>query len=106
MGQVGLGSLPLLRYTHKYPISHTHSHKLFKYALYYSYFSKSSSHPFISISLSSSLPIHTSHSEVELGIADPREDEWRDDVAQRSLLRKGDSFFIPPGNIYRCVFSI
>ena len=54
------------RYTHKYPISHTHSHKLSKYALYYYYFSKSSSHPFISISLSSlppSLPpsLYTPH---------------------------------------------
>ena len=39
--------------------------------------------------------------EVELGIADPQEEEWKDDIAQRILLRKGDSFFVPPGNIYR-----
>mmetsp|Transcript_18619 Transcript_18619/g.17945 ORF Transcript_18619/g.17945 Transcript_18619/m.17945 type:complete len:798 (+) Transcript_18619:113-2506(+) len=38
---------------------------------------------------------------VELGIADPREEEWKDNIAQRILLRKGDSFFVPPGNIYR-----
>ena len=39
--------------------------------------------------------------KVELGIADPKEEEWKDDIAQRILLRKGDSFFVPPGNIYR-----
>ena len=38
---------------------------------------------------------------VELGIADPSEPEWRDPVAQRQLLKKGDSFYVPPGNIYR-----
>jgi hypothetical protein len=38
---------------------------------------------------------------VEMGLADPREEEWQDDIAQRTLLRKGDSFFVPPGNIYR-----
>ena len=38
---------------------------------------------------------------VELGVADPREEEWRDDLAQRVLLRQGDFFFVPPGNIYR-----
>ena len=34
-------------------------------------------------------------------MADPKEEEWRDDLAQRVLLRQGDQFFLPPGNIYR-----
>lgn len=38
---------------------------------------------------------------VELGIADPSVDTWTSQNAQRVILRKGDSFFIPPGNIYR-----
>lgn len=38
---------------------------------------------------------------VELGIAHPGEAEWDDSMAQRQLLKKGDSFFIPAGNIYR-----
>jgi centromere protein C len=38
---------------------------------------------------------------LELGIADPKEPEWQDETAQRQLLNKGDSFFVPPGNIYR-----
>jgi len=38
---------------------------------------------------------------IELGISDPAEAEWRDATAQRQLLKKGDSFFVPPGNIYR-----
>ena len=38
---------------------------------------------------------------MELGVADPREEEWRDDLAQRVLLRQGDFFFVPPGYIYR-----
>ena len=94
-------------HTHKYPISHTHI--LTNCSSMHSIFTISLNHLLILLYLSllpPSLPIHTSHSEVELGIADPREDEWRDDVAQRSLLVKGDSFVIPPGNIYRCVFSI
>jgi len=40
-------------------------------------------------------------STVELGIADPSKGEWDDDAAQRQLLKKGDSFYVPPGNIYR-----
>jgi mannose-6-phosphate isomerase-like protein (cupin superfamily) len=28
-------------------------------------------------------------------------EEWDDKRAQRILLKKGDSFYIPPGNIYR-----
>jgi len=38
---------------------------------------------------------------IELGISDPAEMEWRDETAQRQLLKKGDSFYVPPGNIYR-----
>jgi hypothetical protein len=38
---------------------------------------------------------------VELAIAHPGEDMWVEDTAQRMLLRKGDTFNIPPGNIYR-----
>ncbi len=38
---------------------------------------------------------------LELGIADPKEPEWHDETAQRQLLNKGDTFFVPPGNIYR-----
>lgn len=38
---------------------------------------------------------------LELGIADPDKDSWDNKRAQRQLLRKGDSFVIPPGNIYR-----
>ena len=38
---------------------------------------------------------------LEVGIADPSDEEWNDSIAQRLCLRKGDSFFIPPGNIYR-----
>ena len=38
---------------------------------------------------------------LELGLADPKEEEWRDNLAQRVLLRQGDHFFVPPGNIYR-----
>mmetsp|Transcript_23386 Transcript_23386/g.38962 ORF Transcript_23386/g.38962 Transcript_23386/m.38962 type:complete len:829 (+) Transcript_23386:30-2516(+) len=38
---------------------------------------------------------------VELGIAHPNVDVWDNHTAQRLLLRKGDSFFVPPGNIYR-----
>jgi hypothetical protein len=38
---------------------------------------------------------------VELGIAHPQLDEWEDSTAQRLLLKKGDSFYVPPGNIYR-----
>jgi len=38
---------------------------------------------------------------IELGIADPKEEEWNDEKAQRLVLSKGDSFFVPPGNIYR-----
>jgi len=31
---------------------------------------------------------------VELGMADPREEEWRDDIAQRVLLKTGDFFYV------------
>ena len=38
---------------------------------------------------------------LEFGLADPAEAEWKDETAQRQLLKKGDTFFVPPGNIYR-----
>jgi centromere protein C len=38
---------------------------------------------------------------LEVDYADPKEDTWQDELAQRTLLSKGDSFYIPPGNIYR-----
>lgn len=38
---------------------------------------------------------------VEVAIADPSNEEWRADLAQRVLLNEGDSFRVPPGNIYR-----
>ena len=38
---------------------------------------------------------------LELGLADPAKDEWVDRSAQRVLLKKGDCFYVPPGNIYR-----
>ena len=47
------------------------------------------------------LSVDCQDNAVELGVADPREEEWRDDLAQRVLLRQGDFFFVPPGNIYR-----
>ena len=47
------------------------------------------------------MPLYTL--TVELGLADPSEGEWIDDRAQRILLKKGDSFYVPPGNIYRYV---
>ncbi len=40
-------------------------------------------------------------SALELAIADPSNLDWNDKKAQRQLLRKGDSFYIPPFNIYR-----
>jgi len=41
------------------------------------------------------------HRLVELGVADPAADKWNDANAQRVQLKRGDSFFVPPGNIYR-----
>ena len=38
---------------------------------------------------------------LEFGLADPRQDYWDDSTAQRVLLGPGDSFYVPPGNIYR-----
>lgn len=38
---------------------------------------------------------------VELGIADPNIPQWDDATAQRQLLKKGDTFYVPAGNIYR-----
>lgn len=38
---------------------------------------------------------------LELGLAHPDLDAWEDSTAQRMLLKKGDQFYVPPGNIYR-----
>jgi hypothetical protein len=38
---------------------------------------------------------------LEFGLADPKQDYWEDSTAQRVLLSAGDSFYVPPGNIYR-----
>lgn len=38
---------------------------------------------------------------LELGIADPSSGDWNDKTAQRQLLRKNDSFFVPADNMYR-----
>jgi hypothetical protein len=38
---------------------------------------------------------------LEFALSDPRKTDWNDEAAQRQLLRKGDSFYVPPGNIYR-----
>ena len=42
-------------------------------------------------------------SPIEFSLADPEEDGGRFelDTAQRTLLGKGDIFYVPPGNIYR-----
>jgi hypothetical protein len=38
---------------------------------------------------------------LEFGLASPEEPEWNDRKAQRVLLSAGDSFYVPPGNVYR-----
>ena len=38
---------------------------------------------------------------IEIGVASPDALEWNDKTAQRQLLKKGDSFYVPSGNIYR-----
>lgn len=38
---------------------------------------------------------------VELGIANPMQERWDDASAQRILMKKGDSFYVPPGNVYQ-----
>ncbi len=38
---------------------------------------------------------------VEFGLADPADEDWNDRLAQRILLRQRDSFYVPPGNVYR-----
>jgi hypothetical protein len=40
---------------------------------------------------------------VEFGLAHPSEEEWVDRLAQRTVLKARDSFYVPPGNIYRFV---
>lgn len=34
-------------------------------------------------------------------MSDPVKEEWDDSIAQRVVLSEGDSFHVPPGNIYR-----
>lgn len=38
---------------------------------------------------------------LELGLAHPQKAVWEESTAQRVLLKKGDGFYLPPGNIYR-----
>jgi centromere protein C len=38
---------------------------------------------------------------VEFGLSDPLKEVWDDDIAQRVIVTEGDSFHVPPGNIYR-----
>lgn len=38
---------------------------------------------------------------LEVAIAHPQEDTWSDAYAQRLLLSPGDSFYLPPLNMYR-----
>lgn len=38
---------------------------------------------------------------LEFGLADPSTEDWDDQLAQRVLLSPGDSFYVPPGNMYR-----
>lgn len=38
---------------------------------------------------------------LEYGLGDPEGEEWNDESAQRTLLKSGDFFYVPPGNIYR-----
>ena len=38
---------------------------------------------------------------LEVDYADPKEETWQDETAQRNVVNKGDSFYVPPGNIYR-----
>ena len=43
---------------------------------------------------------------LELAISDPTKTDWNDESAQRQLLRKGDTFFVPPGNMYRYIIDV
>lgn len=38
---------------------------------------------------------------VEFALANPEDDDWDDRTAQRVILSAGDSFYVPPGNMYR-----
>lgn len=38
---------------------------------------------------------------LEFGLSDPAFEDWDDRKAQRVILSPGDSFYVPPGNIYR-----
>jgi uncharacterized RmlC-like cupin family protein len=38
---------------------------------------------------------------IEFGLANPRNERWDNTTAQRMLLKKGDSFYVPAGNVYQ-----
>eukprot|EP01041_Mallomonas_annulata_P003806 gene3806-7574_t len=38
---------------------------------------------------------------VEMAVSHPYEEDWDDNMAQRLLLKQGDYYQIPPGNMYR-----
>lgn len=38
---------------------------------------------------------------LEFSMADPDDADWKEKLAQRTLLSARDSFYVPPGNIYR-----
>ena len=40
---------------------------------------------------------------MEFGLADPSDEDWNEKLAQRVLLKQKDSFYVPPGNVYRYV---
>lgn len=38
---------------------------------------------------------------LEFALASPEDVNWNDSNAQRVIVEQGDSFFVPPGNMYR-----
>lgn len=38
---------------------------------------------------------------LEFALADPKDEDWNEKLAQRLLLKTRDSFYVPPGNVYR-----
>lgn len=38
---------------------------------------------------------------LEFALADPKDEDWNDQLAQRVLLKPRDSFYVPAGNVYR-----
>jgi len=38
---------------------------------------------------------------LEFALADPKDEDWNEKLAQRLLLKNRDSFYVPPGNVYR-----